>query len=152
MPTTTTCPPRHRSVAGAPRCLLGYHSPTFVSKLFSLCSACALQCDGRNGVCPDKRIGGQNDVILKSAERRNGVLTVRYTRPLVTNEPIKDRVIPPRGEVNVIAAIGPLNSRNEANSHAAPDKTTGKRDGASSVDYSPSFFLGYKSAVEARWI
>lgn len=82
------------------------------------------QCDGRNGVCPDKRIGGQNDVILKSAERRNGVLTVRYTRPLVTNEPIKDRVIPPNGEVNVIAAIGPLNSRNEANSHAAPDKTT----------------------------
>ena len=82
------------------------------------------QCDGRNGVCPDQRIGGQNDVVLKYGDRRNGVTTVRYTRPLVTNEPIKDRVIPPRGEVNVIAAIGPLNSRNEANSHAAPDKTT----------------------------
>lgn len=77
-------------------------------------------------MCPDQRIGGHNDVILRYGDRRNGVTTVRYTRPLVTNEPIKDRVIPPRGEVNVIAAIGPLNSRNEANSHAAPDKTTGE--------------------------
>lgn len=82
------------------------------------------QCDSRNGVCPDARVGGKNDVILKGGERKNGVTTVRYTRPLVTNEPIKDRPIPSHGEVNVIAAIGPLNSRNEANSHSAADKTT----------------------------
>lgn len=82
------------------------------------------QCDGRNGVCPDQRIGGGNDVTLKYADRRNGVTTVRYTRPLITNDAIKDRNIPTNTDVNVIAAIGPLNSRNEANSHGASDKTT----------------------------
>lgn len=84
------------------------------------------QCDGKNGVCPDERIGGRNDVMLVSGERKSGVTTVVYRRPLQTNEPINDRAIPSEGEVSVIAAIGPLNSRKEANAHAIPDKTTGK--------------------------
>ncbi|KAE8740565.1 hypothetical protein FOCC_FOCC013898 [Frankliniella occidentalis] len=58
------------------------------------------QCDGRNGVCPDQRIGGGNDVTLKYADRRNGVTTVRYTRPLITNDAIKDRNIPTNTDVN----------------------------------------------------
>lgn len=84
------------------------------------------QCDGKNGVCPDERIGGRNDVMLVSGERKSGVTTVVYRRPLQTNEPINDRAIPSEGEISVIAAIGPLNSRKEANAHAIPDKTTGK--------------------------
>lgn len=50
-------------------------------------------------------------------------IIVTYTRPLRTNEPVKDRMIPER-ETSVIAAIGPLNSRGEANAHERFDKTT----------------------------
>lgn len=82
------------------------------------------QCDGKNGVCPDERIGGRNDVVLASGEKKNGVTTIVYRRLLQTNEPINDRPIPSAGEVNVIAAIGPLNTRKEANAHGIPDKTT----------------------------
>ncbi|XP_075210705.1 protein Skeletor, isoforms B/C [Lycorma delicatula] len=82
------------------------------------------QCDGKNGVCPDERIGGRNDVALISGERNREVTTIVYRRPLQTNEPINDRAIPMEGEVSVIAAIGPLNTRKEANAHAIPDKTT----------------------------
>lgn len=48
---------------------------------------------------------------------------VTYTRPLRTNEPVKDRMIP-EVETSVIAAIGPLNARGEANAHERFDKTT----------------------------
>ena len=44
-------------------------------------------------------------------------------RPLRTNEPVKDKMIP-EFETSVIAAIGRLNSRGEANAHEATDKTT----------------------------
>lgn len=40
-----------------------------------------------------------------------------------TNEPVKDRMIP-NTETSVIAAIGPLNLRGEANAHQSFDKTT----------------------------
>lgn len=81
------------------------------------------QCDGKRGVCPDKRVGGRNDAVFVKGERKNGITTVTYTRPLRTNEPVKDRMIPER-ETSVIAAIGPLNSRGEANAHERFDKTT----------------------------
>lgn len=77
-------------------------------------------------MCPDERIGGRNDAVLVSGERKNGVTTIVYRRPLQTNEPINDQPIPTDVEVSVIAAVGPLNSNKEANSHAAPDKTTGE--------------------------
>jgi hypothetical protein len=77
-------------------------------------------------VCPDERIGGQNDAVLVSGERKNGVITITYRRPLETNEPVKDQAIRTDREMNVIAAIGPLNSRKEANAHASRDVTTGK--------------------------
>lgn len=48
---------------------------------------------------------------------------VTYKRPLRTNEPEKDRMIPER-ETSVIAAIGLLNARGEANAHERFDKTT----------------------------
>jgi hypothetical protein len=49
-----------------------------------------------------------------------------YRRPLQTNEPINDRAVLTDVETSVIAAIGPLNSRKEANAHAIRDKTTGE--------------------------
>lgn len=82
------------------------------------------QCDGKQGVCPDDRIGGRNDVTLITGDRKNGVTTVTYQRPLQTNEPVNDKAIPINGEVTVIAAFGPLNSRREANAHSITDKTT----------------------------
>lgn len=39
-----------------------------------------------------------------------------------TNEPVKDRMIP-NTETSVIAAIGPLNMRGEANAHHSFDRT-----------------------------
>jgi len=63
--------------------------------------------------------------VLVSGERKNGVTTIAYRRPLQTNEPINDRAVPTDVEVSVVAAIGPLNNRKEANAHAVRDKTTG---------------------------
>lgn len=82
------------------------------------------QCDGKSGVCPDDRIGGRNDVTFLEGKRERGVTIIKYKRLLQTNEPVKDRPIPAEGEVNVIAAFGPLNSRKEANAHSITDKTT----------------------------
>lgn len=53
-----------------------------------------------------------------TGDRKNGVTSVKYKRPLQTNEPVNDRAIPTDREVSVIAAIGPLNSRREANAHS----------------------------------
>ncbi|XP_059352990.1 protein Skeletor, isoforms B/C-like isoform X2 [Daphnia carinata] len=80
------------------------------------------QCDGNNGVCPDSRIGGRNDVSMLYGQRINGVTTVAYQRSLDAQQDKFDQVIPPVGRVNVIAAIGPLNSRKEANYHSS-DRT-----------------------------
>lgn len=83
------------------------------------------QCDGKSGVCPDERIGGRNDVTLVSGDRKNGITTITYIRPLQTNEAVNDRPIPSQGNISVIAAFGPLNSRKEANAHSIRDKTEG---------------------------
>lgn len=54
-------------------------------------------------------------------DRKNGVTYVKYRRLLQTNDPVNDQAIPLDREVNVIAAIGPLNERNEANAHSHSD-------------------------------
>lgn len=46
------------------------------------------------------------------------VTTIKFRRPLQTNEPINDLAIPTDRYVSVIAAIGTLNSRREANAHS----------------------------------
>ncbi len=76
------------------------------------------QCDGKNGVCPDERIGARNDAILLHGERKKGVTYIKYKRLLQTNDPAYDIPIPTDREVSVIAAIGPLNSGYEANAHS----------------------------------
>lgn len=43
---------------------------------------------------------------------------IRYARPLQTNEPVNDIAIPTDREVYIIAAIGPINSLQEANAHS----------------------------------
>ncbi|XP_012542491.1 protein Skeletor, isoforms B/C [Monomorium pharaonis] len=103
--------------------VIGYNNKTgkFIAEDYYMTDIS--QCDGKRGVCPDQRIGGRNDAILVHGERKNGVTTVTYTRPLRTNEPEKDRIIPER-ETSVIAAIGSLNARGEANAHERFDKTT----------------------------
>ncbi|XP_018392554.1 PREDICTED: protein Skeletor, isoforms B/C-like [Cyphomyrmex costatus] len=103
--------------------VIGYNNKTgkFIAEDYYMTDIS--QCDGKRGVCPDQRIGGRNDAILVHGERQNGITTVTYTRPLRTNEPEKDRMIPER-ETSVIAAIGSLNARGEANAHERFDKTT----------------------------
>ncbi|CAB3361583.1 Hypothetical predicted protein [Cloeon dipterum] len=83
------------------------------------------QCDGREGVCPDEKVGGKNEAVVISGEQRDGIITVTYKRPLQTRDGPYDKIIPFDSEVNVIAAIGPLNSRMEANAHNSGDRTSG---------------------------
>lgn len=52
------------------------------------------------------------------ADRKKMVTSIKFKRPLQTNEPINDIAIPTDGYVSVIGAIGPLNSRREANAHS----------------------------------
>lgn len=53
----------------------------------------------------------------------NVFVIVIYMRPLQTNEPEKDKMIP-ETYTSVIAAIGTLNSNGEANTHQSSDRTT----------------------------
>ncbi|KAJ6637834.1 Protein Skeletor, isoforms B/C [Pseudolycoriella hygida] len=76
------------------------------------------ECDGKQGVCPDERVGGRNDVQVLTGYQKNGVTSIKFRRPLQTNEPVNDRAFPIDREVSVIAAIGPLNIRREANAHS----------------------------------
>ena len=48
--------------------------------------------------------------------------TVTYKRPLRTNEPVLDKMIEDK-ETTVVAAIGLLNKKYEANAHLSSDKT-----------------------------
>lgn len=43
--------------------------------------------------------------------------SIKFRRPLQTND-VNDRPIPTDRDISVIAAIGPLNARREANAHA----------------------------------
>lgn len=52
------------------------------------------------------------------ADRKKMVTSIKFKRPLQTNEPINDKAIPADEYVSVIGAIGPLNSRQEANAHS----------------------------------
>lgn len=58
-----------------------------------------------------------NCPILVNGDRRNGVTTIKFRRPLQTND-VHDKSVPTDRNVSIIAAIGPLNSRREANAHA----------------------------------
>lgn len=51
------------------------------------------------------------------ADRKKMVTSIKFRRPLQTNEPINDLAIPTDRYISVIAAIGTLNSRREANAH-----------------------------------
>ncbi|XP_055587341.1 protein Skeletor, isoforms B/C isoform X2 [Uranotaenia lowii] len=81
------------------------------------------QCDGKQGVCPDERIGGKNDVELINGDRSHGVTRIKYRRLLQTNEAVNDQAFPTNRHVSVIAAIGPLNSQSEANAHTHQEVT-----------------------------
>lgn len=56
--------------------------------------------------------------ITVAGDRKHGVTYIKYKRFLQTNEPVNDQAIPTDREINVIAAIGPINARGEANSHS----------------------------------
>ncbi|MCL4137615.1 UNVERIFIED_CONTAM: hypothetical protein GTU68_048316, partial [Idotea baltica] len=75
------------------------------------------QCDGKLGVCPDDLTGGQNDASVISGERHDGVTSVTFSRPYETSDP-SDIPISKIGEpVTVIAAIGTINTKKQANYH-----------------------------------
>ena len=56
------------------------------------------------------------ELLTVTGDRKNGVTSIKYRRPLQTND-VNDKLIPTDREVSIIAAIGPLNSKREANAH-----------------------------------
>ncbi|KAL3217853.1 hypothetical protein MRX96_031960 [Rhipicephalus microplus] len=66
------------------------------------------QCSASNGVCPDDKQGGKDDLTVISANYANGIIEAVYSRKLNTGDG-KDKPIPPTGSVAVVAAQGPTN-------------------------------------------
>ncbi|XP_042862288.1 protein Skeletor, isoforms B/C-like [Penaeus japonicus] len=75
------------------------------------------QCDGTFGVCPDERINGRNDASVIGGERRNGITSITFSRPYETNDQMDMPISRFSDAITVIAAIGQLNNRKEANYH-----------------------------------
>jgi len=67
-------------------------------------------------VCPDSRIGAVNHATLVSGSQADGTVTVIYKIPVNANE-AGDKTISLTSETNIIAAIGTLSDKNEANYH-----------------------------------
>lgn len=67
-------------------------------------------------------------VFSVTADRKNGVTNVKYKRPLQTNDSNLDRPIEAGNDLSVIAAIGPLNSKGEANAHSHDGMGTNNED------------------------
>lgn len=96
-------------------------------------------------------------MLVVSGDRKNGVTTIKYKRLVQTNEPIYDLAIPTDREVSIIAAIGPLNNRMEANahSHTASDHNVDdiRIDFSSKVKFNPIKKMKYcllKYVVSSR--
>ncbi|KAK8745431.1 hypothetical protein OTU49_000186, partial [Cherax quadricarinatus] len=75
------------------------------------------QCDGTYGMCPDERVNGRNDASVIGGERRNGVTSITFSRPYETNDQLDMPISRYSDPITVIAAIGHLNTRKEANYH-----------------------------------
>lgn len=71
------------------------------------------------------------------------VTTIKFKRPLQTNEPINDMAIPTDGYVSVIGAIGSLNSRREANAHSHDGMNVNSED--IRIDFSSKVYIMYYS-------
>lgn len=52
-----------------------------------------------------------------TGNRKHGVATIKFKRPLQTND-VNDLAISANRNISVIAAIGTLNKRKEANAHS----------------------------------
>ncbi|KAK8745433.1 hypothetical protein OTU49_000186 [Cherax quadricarinatus] len=68
-------------------------------------------------MCPDERVNGRNDASVIGGERRNGVTSITFSRPYETNDQLDMPISRYSDPITVIAAIGHLNTRKEANYH-----------------------------------
>ncbi|KAK7069008.1 hypothetical protein SK128_009357 [Halocaridina rubra] len=75
------------------------------------------QCDGTFGVCPDEQVHGRNDASVISGERKNGITTITFSRPYHTDDELDIPISRFSDPTSVIASVGQLNSRKEANYH-----------------------------------
>ncbi|XP_042228432.1 protein Skeletor, isoforms B/C-like [Homarus americanus] len=75
------------------------------------------QCDGTSGVCPDEQVNGRNDASVIGGERRDGITSITFSRPYETNDQLDMPISRYSDNIPVIAAIGQLNARKEANYH-----------------------------------
>ncbi|XP_013780945.1 protein Skeletor, isoforms B/C-like [Limulus polyphemus] len=101
---------------GADITLVFYDGENSLARAVDYLLTSKAQCSKGSGVCLDVKLGGKENSQLVSWEKVNGILKVTYKRPLYTGD-TQDQSIPEAGEITVVAAIGPLNSQNEAAFH-----------------------------------
>ncbi|KAK3890404.1 hypothetical protein Pcinc_005655 [Petrolisthes cinctipes] len=75
------------------------------------------ECDGKQGVCPDEKVNGRNDASVIGGERKNGITSITFSRPYQTNDHMDLPILRYSGAITVLAAIGHLNNRKEADYH-----------------------------------
>ncbi|KAH7941167.1 hypothetical protein HPB49_010665 [Dermacentor silvarum] len=68
------------------------------------------QCSGTDGVCPDDKQGGTEDLTVISSSYANGIVDVVYSRKFNTGD-AKDKVIPATGPQAMVAAQGPTDEK-----------------------------------------
>lgn len=75
------------------------------------------QCSLNDGACPDVRIQGLQNINLLNWKYENNILIATYQRHLKSAEK-QDKSIELNKPTTVVAAIGPLNSKNEVAKHS----------------------------------
>ncbi|XP_019624549.1 PREDICTED: protein Skeletor, isoforms B/C-like isoform X1 [Branchiostoma belcheri] len=75
------------------------------------------QCSGSSGVCPDGRVGGEDNNVNITGRRVNGITRIRYSRPINTGDTTTDKVIDPSQNMYISWAIGPINPSGIAAKH-----------------------------------
>ncbi|CAG0899721.1 unnamed protein product, partial [Cyprideis torosa] len=68
------------------------------------------------GVCPDSSVGGYSDFQIHAAERKNGLNSITFRRPLISADP-GDKPFPTTEDGVVIWAIGKLDPKKRPSFH-----------------------------------
>lgn len=110
---------------------------------YSLCSAGA-------GVCPDTDRGGMNNNMVLLGDRRDGITTIRYRRPLQTGD-ASDKAYPATGSAFIIWAIGPLNNEGMVTKHQERITVSKSLDFGRTASYSCTPVMPREASLVTPW-
>ncbi|XP_054714140.1 protein Skeletor, isoforms B/C-like [Uloborus diversus] len=104
------------AMVGADVAVAFFDAETKKAKVVDYYLSAKSQCSQQSGACPDQKLRGEENTELLAWERKDGIFTVTYKRPLGSSDG-QDLSIPVSIPVSVVAAIGPLNSQKETAFH-----------------------------------